>query len=139
MRSDTHRLRIRLAALALAVCAIVLAVAIPAIGHKVKYPTNLQLKIDTVNDTTDQFSGKVTSTKGACVVGRTITVFVAGAPVAVTVSNVAGDWAVTGPTAPQNTDVTATTPRKILKKNRKHRHKCAAAATTRKATGPPGH
>jgi hypothetical protein len=131
-----HILRIKLAALAVAVCAIVLAVALPAIGHKVRYPTNLQLKIDKINDTTEQFSGKVTSTKPACTVGRTITVFQAGVPVAVTVSNAAGDWAVTGPTAPKNTDVTASTPRKILKKNKKHRHKCAAAATTRKAPGP---
>jgi hypothetical protein len=136
MKTSNHRLKVRLAALALAVCAIVLAVALPAIGHKVTYPTTLQLKIDSVNDTTDQFSGKVTSTKAACTVGRTITVFESGVPVATTISNVAGDWAVTGPKAPKNTDVTATTPKKFLKKNKKHRHKCAAAATTRKATGP---
>jgi hypothetical protein len=136
MKRSNHRLGIRLAVLGVAVCAIVLAVALPAIGHKVKYPTNLQLKIDTINDTTDQYSGKVTSTKAACTVGRTIVVSQAGVAIATTVSNVSGDWAVTGPKAPKNTDVTATTPKKILKKNKKHRHKCAAAATTRKATGP---
>jgi hypothetical protein len=136
MNESNGRLRIRLVVLAVAVCAIVLAVALPAIGHKVKYPTNLQLKIDSVNDTTDQYSGKVTSTKARCIVGRTITITNLGVAIATTVSNAAGDWAVTGPKAPKTTDVIASTPRKILKKNTKHRHKCAAAATTRKATGP---
>jgi hypothetical protein len=136
MKASNHRLRIRLVVLAVAVCAIVLAVALPAIGHKVKYPTNLQLKIDTISDATAQYSGKVTSTKGACIVGRTITVTQAGVPIAATVSNAAGDWAVLGPKALKNTDITASTPKKILKKNSKHRHKCAAAATTRKAPGP---
>jgi cytosine/uracil/thiamine/allantoin permease len=117
-------------------CLVGLAIALPASGHKVTYGTNLQLKLDTLNETTEQYSGKVTSTKGACIVGRTITVTQAGVPIAATVSNAAGDWAVLGPKAPKNTDITASTPKKILKKNSKHRHKCAAAATTRKAPGP---
>jgi hypothetical protein len=136
MASRGRGLGIRLAATVAAVCALGLALALPAIGHKVKYPTNLQLKIDTINDTTDQFSGKVTSTKAACIKGRTISVSQAGVLIGTTVSNFAGDWVLTGPKVPKNTDVTATTPRKILKKNKKHRHKCAPAATTRKATGP---
>jgi hypothetical protein len=127
---------IRLATAGVAVCAIALALALPAIGHKVIYPTNLQLKIDSVNTTTDQYSGKVTSTRAACTVGRAITVSVAGVPIATTFSNLAGDWAVLGPTQPRGVDVTAFTPKKILKKNRRHRHRCAAALTTRKTPGP---
>jgi hypothetical protein len=130
------RFTLRLGLAVVAVCALGLVLALPAISHKVRYPTTLQLKIDTINDTTDQFSGKVSSTRASCTRGRTITVTQGGVLIGTAVSNVAGDWVLTGPTVPKNTDVTATTPRKVLKKNRKHRHKCAPAATTRKATGP---
>jgi hypothetical protein len=136
MNRSGRGLGIKLTAMVVAACALGLALALPAVGHKVVFPTNLQLKIDTINDTTDQFSGKVTSTKPACTRGRTITVAQAGVPIATAVSNFAGDWVATGPKVPKNIDVTATTPKKILKKNKKHRHKCAPAATTRKATGP---
>jgi hypothetical protein len=130
------RFGIRFATAGVAVCAIALGLALPAIGHRITYGTNLQLKIDSVNTTTDQYSGKVISTKAACTVGRTITVSVGGAPIATTLSNLAGDWAVVGPKEPKGTDVTAFTPKKILKKNRRHRHRCAAALTTHKAQGP---
>jgi hypothetical protein len=128
--------RLRFGVLAVAVCAIVAVTALPALGHKVKYPTSLQLKIDSVNDTTDVFSGKVTSTKGACVVARQINVSANGVLLATTFSSIDGSWTVTGPKQTKGTDVTAFTPKKILKKNRKHRHKCAPAITTHKATGP---
>jgi hypothetical protein len=136
MKGSGSKPGLKLTAVAAAVCALGLALALPAVGHKIVYPTNLQLKIDTINDTTDQFSGKVTSPKPACTRGRTITVSQAGVAIATAVSNFNGDWVATGPKVPKNIDVTAFTPKKILKKNKKHRHKCRAAATIRKATGP---
>jgi hypothetical protein len=129
-------LPIKLAVLAAGVCALVLALTPLASGHKVKYPTGLQLKIDSVDTATAQYSGKVSSTRGACVVARTINVSANGVLLATTFSNIAGDWNVTGPKQAKGTEVTAFTPKKILKKNRKHRHKCAAALNTRKAPGP---
>jgi hypothetical protein len=123
----------RLPLVTVAACAVGLALALPALGHKVTYATNLQLKLDTLNDTTEQYSGKVTSTKAACKAGRTITVAAAGAPIATTVSNAAGDWVVTGPVPPKGTVITATTPKKFLKRNKKHRHKCGPASMSHRA------
>jgi hypothetical protein len=117
----------------MAVCAIALALALPALGHKITYSTNLQLKADTLNDTTEQYSGKVTSTKGACKPGRTIIVTAAGAPVGTTVSNAAGDWVLTGPVPAKGTIITASTPKKFLVRTKKHRHKCGPASTTHRA------
>jgi hypothetical protein len=132
-RSSTGR-RLRLALLTVAVCVAGLALVLPAIAHKVTYATNLQLKLDTLNDTTEQYSGKVTSTKGACKAGRTITISAAGAPVASTVSGVGGDWAVTAPVPAKGTVITASTPKKFLVRNKKHRHKCGPASTSHRAT-----
>jgi hypothetical protein len=115
------------------VCLIGLAIALPASGHKVTHATNLQLKLDTLNDTTEQYSGKVTSTKGACKAGRTITITAAGVAVASTVSGATGDWAVTGPVPAKGTQITASTPKKFLKRNKKHRHKCGPASITHRA------
>ncbi len=115
------------------VCVSGLAIALPASGHKITYATNLQLKLDTLNDTTEQYSGKVTSTKGACKSGRTITITAAGVPVASTVSSTSGDWAVTAPVPAKGTQITASTPKKFLRRNKKHRHKCGPASTTHRA------
>jgi hypothetical protein len=127
---ERKQAQIKLAAAVLAVCAVGLVLALPAIGHKITYPTNLQLKADTLNDTTEQYSGKVTSTKGACKPGRTIIIFQSGAAIATTVSNVSGDWAVTAPVPPKGTIITASTPKKFLVRNKKHRHKCGPASTS---------
>src|SRR5262249_34865265 len=138
MARRRKRVAVTLGAAAIAGSAMALAFVAPGLAHKITYSTSLQLKIDSINSTTHPFSGKGTSNKGAWTGGRTITVSGSGEPGGSTASNVAGDWALTAPTAPKNSDVTASTPKKILKKNRKHLHKCAPAATTRKATGPQG-
>jgi hypothetical protein len=124
---------IRLAALGLLAAAIGLAVALPAAGHKVVFATNLQLKIEELSATQDTFSGKVESTRARCEVGRVVTVTHAGVTIATATTDLAGNWTVVGPRPPKGDDVTAFTPKKILKKNRKHRHRCAADVTTRKA------
>jgi hypothetical protein len=124
---------IRLAALALLAAAIGLAVALPAAGHKVVFDTNLQLKIETLSGTQDTFSGKVTSSRARCEIGRTVNVTHAGVTIATTTTDLAGNWTVVGPRPPKGADVTAFTPKKILKKNRKHRHRCAPDITTHKA------
>jgi hypothetical protein len=124
---------IRLGVLASVMAAIGLAVALPASGHKVVYDTHLQFKIDTLNDTQDTFSGKVTSTRARCEVGRIVNVTHAGVTIATATTDLAGNWTVVGPRPPKGDDVTAFTPKKILKKNRKHRHRCAPDIQTHKA------
>src|SRR5262245_52715381 len=128
---------VRVGAMAVAVSAIGLAVALPASGHKVAYDTNLKIRFDTLNGTTEQYSGKVMSQKPKCEAGRTITVSQAGAPVGTTTSNPEGEWAVTGPVPPKGAQVTVSVTKKILKKNKKHRHKCKAASRSGKFEGPP--
>jgi len=127
------RTGIRLAALGVLAVSIGLVVALPAAGHKVVFDTNLQLKIDTLTDTQDTFSGKVTSTRARCEVGRLVNVTHAGVTIAQATTDLAGNWTVVGPRPPKGDDVTAFTPKKILKKNRKHRHRCAPDITTHKA------
>jgi hypothetical protein len=122
-----------IAGVAAAVAAIGLVVALPATGHKVRYDTNLQLKIDVLNDTQDTFSGKIENQRARCEIGRFITVSHAGVTIATATTDLAGNWTVVGPRPPKGDDVTAFTPKKVLKKSRKHRHKCAADVVTRKA------
>jgi hypothetical protein len=124
---------IRLVALGALTASIGLVVALPAAGHKVLFDTNLQLKIDTLNETQDTFSGKVTSTRARCEVGRLVNVMHAGVTIATATTDLAGNWTVVGPRPPKGDDVTAFTPKKILKKSRKHRHRCARDIVTHKA------
>ena len=127
------RNRIRLAMLGALAVTAAMAFALPAAGHKVVYDTHLQLKIDATSDTQDTFSGKVTSTRGACAVGRVVNVTHAGVTIATATTDLAGNWTVIGPRPPKNDDVTAFAPNKVLKKNRKHRHRCAPDIQTHKA------
>jgi hypothetical protein len=127
------RNRIRLATVALLAAVAAVAVALPASGHKVVYDTHLQLKIDVTNDTQDTFSGKVTSTRPACEVGRLVNVTHAGVTIATATTDLAGNWTVVGPRPPKNDDVTAFVPKKVLKKNRKHRHRCGPDTQTHRA------
>ena len=127
------RNRIRLAALGVLVVSIGMAMALPAVGHKVVYASHLQLKIDASSDTQDTFSGRVTSTRAACQAGRLVNVTHAGVTIATATTDLAGNWTVLGPRPPKNDDVTAFTPKKILVKNRKHRHRCAPDIQTHKA------
>jgi hypothetical protein len=130
-----NRNGIRGAALAVLAGAAVLALVLPASAHKVTYPTNLQLKIDVspTSMTQDTFSGKVTSTRMACLSGRTVTITHAGVTIATATTDVAGNYTVTGPRPPKGDDVTAFTPKKVLKKNRRHTHRCARDVVTHKA------
>jgi hypothetical protein len=132
MRGSTKR-GIALVMSAAVVTTVGLALALPASGHKVVYDTHLQLKIDATSDTQDTFSGKLTSTRASCEVGRTVNVTHAGVTIATATTDLAGNWTVIGPRPPKNDDVTAFTPKKILVKNRKHRHRCAPDIQTHKA------
>lgn len=134
MRRSQGSRRARLAVVLGAVCALGLALALQAaVAHKVTYDSNLQLKDDTLTDTTTQYSGKVTSTKGSCEVGRPVTVTANGAVVATATSVVGGSWSASGPAQVKGTTLIATIPRKVLKRNKKHRHKCVAASAQRRA------
>jgi len=104
-----------------------------ASAHKVAFDNNLQLKQNALTDTTSQYSGKVTSTRGACKFRRSVTVRANGAVVAWALSIAGGAWSASGPTQVKGTTLIASIPRKILKKNKKHRHKCKAASAQRRA------
>jgi hypothetical protein len=127
------RNRVRLPLLGALAISIGLVAALPAAGHKVTYDTHLQLKIDATSDTQDTYSGQVNSTRAACRAGRVVNVTHAGVTIATTTTDLAGNWTVIGPRPPKNDDVTAFVAKKILKKNRKHVHRCAADIQTHKA------
>ena len=91
------------------------------------------MKIDVVNDTTDNFSGRVRSDRTACMVGRSINITHNGVLIATTTTDVAGNYAVNGPRPPKGDDVVTTMRKKVLKKSRKHRHRCVPDVATRKA------
>jgi hypothetical protein len=133
MKRSRRGFGFKVTAVAAAVCALGLAMALPAIGHKVRFDTNLQLKIDTVNDTADNFSGKIESRRAACEVGRFVNIIHNGVTIATATTDIAGNYSVNGPRPPKGDDVTAFTPKKVLKKNRKHRHRCANDVVTHKA------
>jgi hypothetical protein len=133
MKRSRMSSRTKLGAVGAAICAIGLAVALPASGHTVTFDSHLQFKVDTLTDTTDTFSGKVTSVRAACEVGRPITISHAGVTIATATTDVAGNWTVVGSRPPKGDDVTAFIPKKILKKNRRHRHRCGRVVVTRKA------
>jgi hypothetical protein len=134
MHRNRRRVGLKLTAIVAAVCALGLATALRASGHKLPIDSKIQqFKIEIVNDTTDSFSGRVQSDRAVCRVGRVITITHNGVLIATTVSDVAGNFTVTGPRPPKGDDVTAFMPKKVLKKNRKHRHRCVRDVVTRKA------
>jgi hypothetical protein len=103
-----------------------------AVAHKVTHDSNLQLKITSIDATTSQYSGKVTSTRSACEAGRPVSVLANGALISSATTLVGGSWSATGATQAKHTTVVATIPRKFLKRNKKHKHKCAPASAQRK-------
>lgn len=103
-----------------------------ALAHKVTFDSNLQLKVDSIDASTSSYSGKVTSTRGACEAGRPVTVTANGTVIASATTVVGGSWSASGPVQAKNTTVIATIPRKILKRNKKHKHKCAPDSAQRK-------
>jgi hypothetical protein len=134
MKSSGRGLGLKLTAVVGAVCALGLATALQASGHKLLIDSKIQqFKIEVVNDTTDSFSGRVQSDRAACRVGRVINITHNGVLIATTVSDVAGNFTVTGPRPPKGDDVIATMTKKVLKKNRKHRHRCVRDVVTHKA------
>jgi hypothetical protein len=134
MKRSGTRFGLKLTAIVAGVGALALATALQASGHKLLIDSGLhQVKIDTVNETTDNFSGRVRSDRAACMVGRSINVTHNGVLIAAATTDAAGNYSVNGPRPPKGDDVVTTMPKKILKKNRKHRHRCARDVVTRKA------
>jgi hypothetical protein len=132
-RSGT-RTSLMLTTALVAICALGLVTALQASGHKNVIESKLlQFKIEIVNDTTDNYSGRVQSDKAKCVIGRVINITHNGVLIATATTDAAGNFTVTGPRPPKGDDVVATLTKKILKKNRKHRHKCTRDVVTRKA------
>ncbi len=131
--------RRRAIAATLGVVAVMALAATSASAHKQGYDTNLQVKVDTLTATSTQYSGSVKSEKAACERYRVITVTTSGVAIATATSDASGSWlvVVNGTPPAKNQDVIASTPKKFLKRNSKHRHKCRPATVTGKATGPP--
>lgn len=135
MRDRTAGRRTRIA-VGVAVAVIALAVSLPAaLGHKNKFDSNVQLKIDRSTGNTAVYSGKVTSEKGKCRNKRSIVLKVNGVVFARTTTVPGGDWSVIAQKYPRGTDVLAKVKKRFLKKNDQHRHKCKSDRTTRKV--PP--
>ena len=134
MKRSGTRPGLKLTAVAAAIGALGLALALPASGHKLAIDSTLQkVKIDIVNDTTDNFSGRVQSDRAKCERGRVITIAHNGVIIATATTDAAGNYSVNGPRPPKGDDVFTTAKKKILKKNRKHRHKCKRDGVSRKA------
>jgi hypothetical protein len=126
-------------AVALGAAALFALSAAPASGHKQGFDASLQLKVDPLTTTTTQYSGSVRSDKPACERNREITLTTGGVVIGTATSDFSGDYLVviTGTPPAKNQDVIASTPRKLLKRSKKHVHKCRPDTVTRKATGPP--
>jgi hypothetical protein len=134
MKRRGRGLGFKLAAAVGAIGALGLATALQASGHTNLIDTRLQqFKIEVVNDTTDNYSGRVVNGPPKCLRGRIINITHNGVLIATAVTDASGNFTVTGPRPPKGDDVVATLTKKILKKNRKHRHKCLRDAVTRKA------
>jgi hypothetical protein len=132
-RTGTRRAR-KLGLALIVVTALGLATALQASGHKRVFVSSIQrFKIEIVNDTTDNFSGRVHSENARCVPGRVINITHNGVLIATAVTDAAGNFSVNGPRPPKGDDVVATLTKRILKKNRKHTHKCMRDVITRKA------
>ncbi len=128
-----RRRGIRITVAAIAAGVLGLAVAVPAGGHKIRYDTNLQLKIEVLNDTpghllredrepASRLRDRSLHQRHPC--GR---------------DDRNGDH---GPGRQLDRDRAEAaegrrrdrlSPKKVLKKNRKHRHRCAADIVTHKA------
>jgi hypothetical protein len=134
MKRSGTRTSLKLTTVLVAICALGLVTALQASGHKNVIESKLlQFKIEIVNDTTDNYSGRVQSEKAKCVIGRVINITHNGVLIATATTDAAGNFTVPGPRPPKGDDVVATLTKKILKKNRKHRHKCTRDVVTRKA------
>ncbi len=124
-----------------AVAMIVGAVSIgTAVAHKVRYTASVNLQVKDIaatppatEPTTTEYSGKVNSTFARCERFRPVTITSSTGLFVQTITNINGDYAITGPKQAQGVTVTATINRKVLRKNRRHKHVCLAAATTHKA------
>jgi hypothetical protein len=134
MKRSGTRTSLKLTTALVAICALGLVTALQASGHKNLIESRLQqFKIDIVNDTTDSYSGTVQSEKAKCVIGRVVNITHNAVLIATATTDAAGNFTVNGPRPPKGDDVVATMTKKILKKNRKHRHKCTRDVVTRKA------
>lgn len=128
----------RFAALSLGLVLAMFVVVSTASGHKRGFDTGLRLKVDFLTPTSTQYSGSVRSDKRKCERKREITITTGGIAIGTATSDFDGNYTVVvnGTPPVKNQDVIASTPKKFLKRNKKHRHKCRAEKVTRKATGP---
>jgi hypothetical protein len=122
-------------ALWLAMALGVLLLTGPASAHKRTFETTLQFKVRAVSDGLNQYEGRVVSDRAKCERKRKVHVDAFDIRIASTVSLASGSWAALGGTAhpPKGTTLIAFTPRKFLKRSRKHRHKCASDFAEKKA------
>jgi hypothetical protein len=130
--SSGPKLRRIAAAAALAALIGALFVTVTS-AHKRSYDSTLQLRIAPVDAATSLYSGRVNSDRAKCESGRTVTVAVGGSVIVGATTAPGGTWSAVGPSQPKGTTVTATMPRKFLKRSKKHKHKCTSDFVERKA------
>lgn len=125
---------LRRVALGALVAAVLIALAAgTALAHKARYTTATTLQIKDIQNTSNQYSGKVTSVNPKCAHFRLVTLTSSAGLIGRTTTNVNGDYSVLAGKVPQGIDVTATVARKVLTKKKRHKHVCLPSAATRKA------
>jgi len=105
-----------------------------ASAHKRSFETTVQLKTTAVTDTVLQFEGRVVSDRAKCKRYRSVFVDAFDTRIAEATSLINGDWLVqAGPRPPKGTTLIAFSPRKFLKRSKKHKHKCESDFAEKKA------
>jgi hypothetical protein len=110
-----------------------LALALPlgsASGHTTVLQNGLVFDTASTGPTTVQYSGQVFGAKD-CRVGRAVDISVGGAFFTTVKTDGSGNFSATGPKPTPGAEATAVA-RKLVKKTKKHQHKCAAKAETKK-------
>ncbi len=119
-----NRTTIAICALALGVCAAVLAPAVSQ-AHKKRYATTVTAAVQNKN----MVDGQVLSVP-RCIAGRIVLVYgPTGALEDTTASDATGKWHVNNKNLLTGTH-TVVVKRKVLRKNRRHKHICRAGTTT---------
>jgi hypothetical protein len=102
-----------------------------AIGHTARFSSTVTVKFD---KKTAIFDGAVASDKRGCVTNRTVTLRLRAADGSTSVvstgtTDAAGAWQIQATNPPASGTYFAEAEKKILRKNSKHRHICAPAAS----------
>ena len=104
-------------------------------AHKQTYETSLTFQAKSASPTVNEYSGQVNSERAKCERYRVVNVDAFDVRIATAISLVTGEWSVqqSAPLPPKGTTLIAFTPKKFIKRNDEHRHKCASDFAEKKA------